>query len=448
MSASVREMRRRPPGSCLNVPVAATEVVGPEPTPPITTAEEKESQVASLTGMRGFAALSVVLIHTSGKTEYTWLGVHGYGPIALFVLSGFLLYRPFARWTLGVSGRPGLRSFAIRRGARIFPAYWAVFLVWVFVYPPAVPDGFVDWLKAFSLLSSMRYFELTPGLEQTWSLGTELTWYIALPFLAAGIFALVNHLRPKIGLRVHVLLLLASVPITQAWVVYVQTQELVDEIMWLPRFLMCFALGGLVSLMMEAERAGISDISRGRRLMSDPFLLPGVALIFVLLNTSELAGPDDYVPLTLQEDLVRTTAAMGLALSLLVISIFSGPRAPVVRLMSSRFMQAAGRWSYGVYLWHLPVIVLLTEDHQFSTGWGGLVTMLTLVTTISMALGAATYAWVEVPTMAWSKRQSARFAPSRERTSPTSQATSAPTSTTSQSEAPVAAAPSKDDRGE
>src|SRR5690606_2367483 len=104
---------------------------------------------------------------------------------------------------------------------------------------------------------------------------------------------------------------------------------------------------------------------------------------------------------------------IGLAVSLLAISVFSGPQAPVVRFMSSRFMQATGRWSYGIYLWHLPLIVLLWEDVAFPTGWWGLAVWLVTVTAISTLLGAATYAWLEVPTMAWSKRQSARVEASR-----------------------------------
>ncbi|WP_114422649.1 acyltransferase family protein [Nocardioides houyundeii] len=389
--------------------MAATEVQGPVPSAPTPPGSEREYQVASLTGMRGFAALMVVLIHTSGRTQYPWLGIHGYGPIALFVLSGFLLYRPWARWTLGVAGRPSVSSFAIRRAARIFPAYWVVLFVWMFVYESAVPGSWTQSVKHLALVSSMGFWTLPRGLEQTWSLGTELTWYVALPFLAAAVFYLVRRLPARISLTGHVLVLLAGAPISLVWTLWVDHNSLVDQQMWLPAFIGCFSLGALVGLVLEAERAGFIDISRGRRLMGDPFLLPGLALVFVMVGASEWGGPDDFTRLTLAEELVRDWTSIGLAVCLLVISIFSGPRAPVVRFMSSRFMQAMGRWSYGIYLWHLPLIVLLWEDVAFPTGAWGLAVWLVTVTGISTLLGAATYAWVETPTMAWSRRQSDRL---------------------------------------
>ena len=65
-------------------------------------------------GSAGLAALLVVLIHTSGVTEFDWLGLPTYGPVSLFVISGFLLYRPWARWSLGQARRPDLGQFVLR----------------------------------------------------------------------------------------------------------------------------------------------------------------------------------------------------------------------------------------------------------------------------------------------------------------------------------------------
>ena len=91
-------------------------------------------QFPALDTMRAIGALGVVITHVG-----FWAGIYtsqGYvgvlvaradvGVALFFVLSGFLLYRPFARWSLGASERPSIRSFAIRRAARIFPAYWVV----------------------------------------------------------------------------------------------------------------------------------------------------------------------------------------------------------------------------------------------------------------------------------------------------------------------------------
>lgn len=390
---------------CLDVPVAATDVAGNAGSGHSKQAI-RDAQIASLTGMRGFAALLVVVVHTTGRTtDFHWFGIHGYGPIALFTLSGFLLYRPFAKWALGVGEQPSLSSFAIRRILRIFPAYWVVLHVWYFAYPAAVPNGFVEWVKDVTLVSTLQFFTLPKGLEQSWSMGTELSWYVALPFLAFVAHLLVIRVPVRHRVKAHVAILLTALPVSVVWGYWARTNtEYISDTMWLPAFLFCFSFGALVGLMMEAERAGLTDISRGRKILGDPWILPILALVFVVLATSEWAGPTNLSrPMTLSENFVRDFSATGLAGTLLVISVFGGPTSPIVRFLSSRWMQATGRWSYGIYLWHLPIILLLWEDVTFSQDLGGLLKWFILVVPISYVLGAASYAWVEQPAMSLAK---------------------------------------------
>ena len=49
---------------------------------PVTPVEAPGLQVDALTGLRGFAALAVVAVHASGRTDFDWFGIHGYGPAA------------------------------------------------------------------------------------------------------------------------------------------------------------------------------------------------------------------------------------------------------------------------------------------------------------------------------------------------------------------------------
>ncbi|QCX27218.1 acyltransferase family protein [Nocardioides jishulii] len=381
--------------------MAATEVTGVDP----SVRQVRDAQISSLTGMRGFAAIMVVVIHTAGRTEYPWLGVHGYGPIALFVLSGFLLYRPFSRWTLGVGPLPSLRNYSIRRILRIFPAYWAVLHVWYFIYPAAVPSSFGQYLKELTLLNTLQYFGLTQGLQQAWSMGTELTWYVFVPALAAISFVVMSRVPARHRVKVQVWLMLTALPISAGWVWYVHEGAPWQSAgMWLLKYIVCFAFGAMVATVMEAERAGMLSISRGRLLMEDPWLLPLLALLFALVGTSQFGGEHNFGFLSLSEELVRDGCAFGLAGTLLLIAIFSPPRAPFNRFLATRWMQASGRWSYGIYLWHLPLVVMLYEDYTFPEGVFGLVVWLLAILPLSYLLGAASYAWVEVPAMNLSKR--------------------------------------------
>ena len=77
---------------------ASSSVVldSPEPTP-----GRRQSHVAGLTGLRGLAAISVVLVHSSALSQYSWLGLHGFGdysinafdlPAPLFTARGVAIY--------------------------------------------------------------------------------------------------------------------------------------------------------------------------------------------------------------------------------------------------------------------------------------------------------------------------------------------------------------------
>src|SRR3712207_5648557 len=178
-------MIRRPPRSTLfpYTTLFRSSAETLEGVPPRIPVEDRRAQIAVLTGLRGFAALMVLLIHSAGRTDYPGFGVQGYGPVALFVLSGFLLYRPWSMWALRDGKQPSVRTFARRRLARIFPAYLVVLLAFAVIYPASQPNGFDGWLRALTLTGTFASDGLRPGLEQTWSLGTELTWYVALPVM-------------------------------------------------------------------------------------------------------------------------------------------------------------------------------------------------------------------------------------------------------------------------
>ena len=74
----------------------------------------------------------------------------------------------------------------------------------------------------------------------------------------------------------------------------------------------------------------------------------------------------------------------------------------MTRVFSMRWLVAVGRWSYGIYLWHLPVIQLLDPVVPRS-GPGGWLLLTVTTLAIAVPLGAATFAWVEQPAIRWSK---------------------------------------------
>jgi hypothetical protein len=103
-----------------------------------------------------------------------------------FVVSGFLLYRPFAAAHLARGSGVELPGYALRRVARIYPAYWAVLAFFTFVVPRAVIHGTDGFLLHVTLTQTYVH---TPnpflvGLPPAWSLVVELSFYVFLPVCA------------------------------------------------------------------------------------------------------------------------------------------------------------------------------------------------------------------------------------------------------------------------
>lgn len=386
--------------------VVASTAVEWEDTPADEARAQRAAEIASLTGLRGLAALMVVLIHTSGRTEYDWIGLPTFGPVSLFVISGFLLYRPWARWSLSLGDRPALGSFFLRRATRIFPAYWLVLFIVAVIIPESRPVDTAGWWRAITLTWIYEVEPVRAAMLHTWSLATEVSWYVALPFLAGVAGLAARRLSSLRGLWLCVGAISLSFPISIGWRLWTEQADLAGQLTypyWLPSFLFCFAAGALVALLAEAHRAGIVKAARVYAFVADSWAVPLVVLSLALLATSPLGGPTGFVPVTFSEDQVRSFSAAAMAW-LLLASVVLGPRMlPLNRLLGTRWFAAVGRWSYGIYLWHIPVIVILERDISFPDGPVGLLWRLAWVLGISIPLGAATYAWVERPTMAWSR---------------------------------------------
>jgi len=349
----------------------------------------------ALDGVRALAALSVLVFHVwlyrdnrvrgeLGSTLDQVLRQGSVGLIAFFVLSGFLLYRGFARAAVTGAAPPALGAYAARRAARILPAYYACCAGCVLLYVSVGPTDILPSageLPLFAIFaqnySQGTLMELNPVL---WTLPIEMAFYAALPLLA-----LVGLRLGRRRIGTHALFLVALVGVTVAWK-WLDYANAWGEIpgKTLVAYIGHFALGMLVALWLERRRAG------GRAFIGAPTT---TALMLVGLAIVVLQGFWRYrAPGTLPLALFSTLApAAGFAL---IVAAAAAGRGRATAWLRWRPLAAVGVISYGLYLWHLPLLLVLANAGALPEP---LVPRLLIVLGVALLAAAASWRFVERP---------------------------------------------------
>lgn len=306
-------------------------------------------RLSGLDGLRGLAALFVVLHHCwlfsypgfPANTGPWWTGplVHGHLAVVLFiVLSGFSLAVAPARrdWQLG-----GTTRFLRRRAWRILPPYWAALAFSVLVAttlaaenPAAVPDG--KSVLVYGALVQDAVHANSPN-SAFWSIAVEAQLYLVFPLLLL--------LRRRIGAAAAVGAVLAAVLVVKG---FSDQVPLFASLLHLtPEFAVLFTVGVVA--------AGVLD-TRRERLRRVPWApLAGIGLAaFVLWLV--LAGPVWTVNHYFAVDLV-----LAAPIGCLLAAVALGAPAPLVRLLDTAPVRGLGRFSYSLYLVHVPIVTVVSR---------------------------------------------------------------------------------------
>jgi peptidoglycan/LPS O-acetylase OafA/YrhL len=342
-----------------------------------------------LDGLRGIAALSVLLFHlwlyarvdpgaatAPSAAAYAWSDLR-WGLLLFFVLSGFLLYRPWIAM-IGTTERPDLMRYFRSRAARVLPAYYlalagSCLLLWHAGGVPGVRLPSHDSLGLFLVFgqnfSGASLLTLDPPM---WTLAVEVSFYLALPLLGTAAIRLGRRHQTWMPIALIVL------GIAWGWVVNVPDGPLTKV---LPAMLPFFGLGMLAA-----------TLAHGRTLRRT-----GVAGLVALAVGGLLAqlAAQIYAP-TLSLSLHDLPIAVAFAA---IVVLAASPRSP--RPLSWKPLDRLGTISYGIYLWHVPVIWWLR-----ARGLLPLEPVAALPVVLAPTLLIATMSWflVERPMMAWARR--------------------------------------------
>jgi peptidoglycan/LPS O-acetylase OafA/YrhL len=361
--------------------------------------DQRVHRQKALDGMRGVAALTVFVIHlwiyqlpnSIALRRDSWSMVVLFeGRVAFvmfFVLSGYLLYRAFARAALGGTDPVWMLGYLLRRAARIVPAYYAAIagsLVLLSLAGDGTPGRrLVDAAKLplfFVFGQNYSPDTLLKVNAATWTLAVEIAFYLALPLI--GFVAL--RLRSA---RAQVILLFALVAAGLGW-------NLIDYLSgWgpvashsPPSFMPYFACGMLVALAVEWGR------TRDFSLSGTQSVLLGLGAATLIIANGLWHGLDRSVHGFAMEVLADLGAAIGFAG--VIASIVLGTGAGL-RWLAWRPIAWVGTITYGVYLWHIPVIVFMRGNGLLP---GGALSALVALP-VAIALGAASWYLLEQPLM-------------------------------------------------
>jgi peptidoglycan/LPS O-acetylase OafA/YrhL len=365
------------------------------PTARPTTAPRRRFD--ALDGLRGLAALGVLMLHV---WMFSWGDAHrpqkGFVDFALgemrlgvqlfFVLSGFLIFRPFVAAALdGARQGPRLTRYAIRRAARILPGYWVAlagsFLLLRHLDHPMQVDA--SQLPVFLLFAQNHFEETIKHLDPPmWTLAIEVSFYVALPLIGWLALKLAGRSRARhVALTLTVVAagaLSTALAYTHHWPQTLST-SLLPHLLEFGAGMTAAAL--LHGRTLNARRAGLIGLA-------------GVALVVVNSWWHALGiGAQD----------VRSVVgdAPGVAgIALVLATLVAGPwRATLLARGPAKWL---GAISYGVYLIHFPVIVGLRMTGHWPQE--SLTRALLTVMAITLPLAAISWFAVERPAIRWAQR--------------------------------------------
>jgi peptidoglycan/LPS O-acetylase OafA/YrhL len=352
-------------------------------------------------GMRALAASSILVYHV-------WLyGAEGQyrldlGPFTVafaqlrtgvtlfFVLSGFLLFRPYVAAALRGTARPSTRAYFRNRALRIVPAYWVILLAVAVLFERELwraPQQLVANL--FLAQNYVPDYVTGAGIVPAWSLAIEVVFYLTLPLLGAGAILLAMN-------RGINRVLAAFAPVGFMVVLGIASKVALHELegglrtVWALTFFThadWFAAGMALAVLRVLWEDGELRLPRWWQSAALAGAV-GFAALAVKLQGAFLSFLE-----------YQTVMAVGCGF-LLALVVFAERGSLLVRFLCWKPVLATGLASYSLFLWHDPLVRGLRDAGLTLPGRSGFLFNLLLIGVVSGVAAALTYRFVEKPALA------------------------------------------------
>ncbi|MFT3901296.1 MAG: acyltransferase [Gordonia sp. (in: high G+C Gram-positive bacteria)] len=361
-------------------------------------------------GMRAVAALGVLTTHVAFQTgAVVWpvagpvLGRLDLAVALFFALSGFLLWQPHAAAAWGLGPEPSLARYARHRFWRIWPAYLVVVVVVLTLLPEAKTSDPVVWLANLTLTQVFVPLSLTAGLTQMWSLSVEVLFYAVLPLLA---LLLVSLRGERARWRVLGVLGIGAVGLLWGPIAsLIPAPDGVEAQNWLIGHLPWFVAGLLLAELVAWRSSGTPmppALQRFCALGEKRGVMLAVVVVAYGLACTPLAGPVGMGELSAPRFATKILLGAIAAYAVLApLALTDGP----FRFLASPVMTTLGRWSYGIFIWHVAVLSVVFGLFGIIPFSGSFVLVWVITAVLSIGIGAASYAFIEDPVRRWAVRR-------------------------------------------
>ena len=341
----------------------SSPVIGEEGVAPSVTVEptQRAGRLLAADGLRGLAAFAIIAHHASFATGRTFdpgllasinarldVGV----PI-FFGLSGFLLFEPYVRSIIEGRDRQSSARFWRRRLVRIVPAYWAALTIQLLVGAVAVV-GVKGFLLSYTLTHVYVGVYTVSGITQSWSLATELGFYLVLPLFVI-VCSRVGRGRPP-GERAVLIALACS-----SWIAIsmgTRAMQYGFDLGWSNYRYTVFANGdyfatGMIFGALSAGARHSDAIADGLR---QAFRWPGLwylaAAVVLWVTATQIDAPRGLDEGGGRVELTRQFGYFLVAAGTVGPACCAAARTWSSRFLGCRPLVFLGATSYGVYLWH------------------------------------------------------------------------------------------------
>ena len=351
---------------------------------------KKRRYITGLDGIRAIAVIMVLAYHLKlALFKSGFLGV-----TVFFVLSGYLITGILIS-EVEEEGTIDLKNFWLRRIRRLVPAVMSMAVVIIFVstvvnrviFTKGCKDflasvlGFNNWWQIFNKVSYFEAAGVPSPFTHCWSLAIETQFYLIYPLILLGIYKLVKSReegRAKRGLLfAGVTLMLALISVILMIVLFDPQQDASRVYYGTDTRAFSLLFGALLAILWDYRMVP-------RRLSASVNMVLGsVSFAVLLVMTIAINGSSNFW--------YRGGQFVGTILTVLVIYAVSGRKTLLSRLLSHPVLKWIGDRSYSIYLWHYPIILLISKGIKAS--WW--ITLIELV--LSVVLAELSYRFIETP---------------------------------------------------